>query len=742
MNKKILSLCIASTMLLSALPTTVLAASVGSTDTDKNIGSDSVQNQQTQYANFHESNAETEVYLTVDDSELLVSVPSTVILDGTPDDNGQYIGKYSVGVKGDMAGNKVVIVEPDTNVVSLRQDGKINNDATISQTQTDFNTDDFRDETVTDGTITATGLTAGSWNSEFNFNISISKDGLPAGYTTLYEYDLSATENDDVKAYYAVPIKNTAPIDSSTPSLFSTRALSNENVIEYNGVRYELSDEDTLVITGEGNMTENLISKLYGYQEIMDAVETKFGFKCSTYSTYEEESLAGTNEGQILCLFKQNSIYPSFYFIKENGKYRKLTINEQPSGVREYINSIKNNKKITLPKNVIVKDGVTNISKNAFKSCKNLVNVTMPESVTTIDEYAFYDCANLVNITIPKSVTTIGNRSFQNCVSLTDITIPNNITNFGTYVFSGCKNLKSAMIQEGEKIIGSHAFQGCSNLTNLIIPESVTTIGEYAFYECASLTNIVIPKGVTSIKESTFRGCSGLTSITIPDSVINFGSSAFTDCNNLNKTNYTGTVAQWCKLNFYEIDSNPIYFSKNLYINDELLENLKIENGTNKIGNKVFYGCESLKSVEIPNSVTTIETSAFSGCKNLRKIIMGEGITNIGNAAFGNCTSLTDLVIPNSVTAIGAYLFQNCSSLTSITIPNNITNIGFGAFRDCTSLTSITIPDSVTSISGNAFNNLASGSTIYCQSQDVADLVAGKYTASRTTVVVDASKFE
>ena len=59
MNKKILSLCIASTMLLSALPTTVLAASVGSTDTDKNIGSDSVQNQQTQYANFHESNAET-----------------------------------------------------------------------------------------------------------------------------------------------------------------------------------------------------------------------------------------------------------------------------------------------------------------------------------------------------------------------------------------------------------------------------------------------------------------------------------------------------------------------------------------------------------------------------------------------------------------------------------------------------------------------------------------------------------
>lgn len=183
MNKKILSLCIASTMLLSALPTTVLAASVGSTDTDKSVGSDSVQNQQTQYADFRESNAETEVYLTVDDSELLVSVPTTLILSGTPTETGEYIAKYSVAVKGDMSGDKTVTVEPESDTVLLNQVGKNSISANIYQDQTDFDTDDFKNETVTNGSVVAQSLTAGSWNGEVDFLINVNK--MSHYYSTL-----------------------------------------------------------------------------------------------------------------------------------------------------------------------------------------------------------------------------------------------------------------------------------------------------------------------------------------------------------------------------------------------------------------------------------------------------------------------------------------------------------------------------------------------------------------------------
>ena len=175
MNKKIISLCLASTMALSIFPTSVFAASVGSTDTDKNIGEDIVQGQKTYYSQLKESNAETEVYLTVDESELLVSVPTTIIIDGEPNEAGEYTADYSVGVKGDISGTKTVTVMPESNTVALKQLGKDNKEASVLQAQTDFTQTDFRDETVTTGHLSAQSLTAGSWNGTFDFLINVNQ---------------------------------------------------------------------------------------------------------------------------------------------------------------------------------------------------------------------------------------------------------------------------------------------------------------------------------------------------------------------------------------------------------------------------------------------------------------------------------------------------------------------------------------------------------------------------------------
>ena len=206
---------------------------------------------------------------------------------------------------------------------------------------------------------------------------------------------------------------------------------------------------------------------------------------------------------------------------------------------------------------------------------------------------------------------------------------------------------------------------------------------------------------VTYIGPYAFDGCSGLTSITIPNSVTSIGSYAFIDCSGLTKVNYLGTVDKWVKIDFRLYDSNPTYYADDLYINNELLTDVKIT--TNSIKNYAFYNCQSIKSVEIGNSVTSIGSAAFYDCSGLTSVTIPNSVTSIGEEAFKHCYRLTSITIPNSVKSIGKSAFSECSGLTSVTIPNSVTSIGSHAFFCCYRLTSATIPNSVTSIGEWAF---------------------------------------
>lgn len=79
---------------MSVLPITAFAqSSVGSTSLDTNIGEDVIQGQHTQYDEVEVNETQTQVYLTVEDSDLIVSLPTTVIVSGTyssPNHGGLY----------------------------------------------------------------------------------------------------------------------------------------------------------------------------------------------------------------------------------------------------------------------------------------------------------------------------------------------------------------------------------------------------------------------------------------------------------------------------------------------------------------------------------------------------------------------------------------------------------------------------------------------------------------------------
>ncbi len=298
------------------------------------------------------------------------------------------------------------------------------------------------------------------------------------------------------------------------------------------------------------------------------------------------------------------------------------------------------------------------------------------------------------------------------------------------------------------------------------------TLLEDGTYEVAWIgdctdTKIVIPrrynrKTVTSIGDEAFEDCKNLTSIEIPDSVTYIGFNAFASCDSLTGV-YISSVEAWCNISFGEDPtnplsfglSNPLYYAKNLYLNNELVTELEIPKtvteikegaffscdgltsvvigeGVTCIGNRAFLFCDNLTSITIPDSVTYIGFNAFTGCSsstynvkdNLAYLgneqnpylyleyVVDKSITSatidsacklIGNAAFRNCDSLTNIEIPDSVSSIGESAFDYCDNLASVTIGGSVTSIGDFAFSQCRSLTSIEIPDNVTSIGNHAF---------------------------------------
>ncbi len=136
---------------------------------------------------------------------------------------------------------------------------------------------------------------------------------------------------------------------------------------------------------------------------------------------------------------------------------------------------------------VVIEDGVTSITEQAFSGCTYIKSVSIADSVTAIGHYAFYNCSSLESIEIPDSVTDLGSHVFYGCSSMTSANIPNAIINLWEFT-----------------------FYGCSSLTTMIIPDSVLNIGECAFAECTSLESVVVPKNMIRIGWQAFYNCSRL----------------------------------------------------------------------------------------------------------------------------------------------------------------------------------------------------------------------------------------
>ncbi len=370
---------------------------------------------------------------------------------------------------------------------------------------------------------------------------------------------------------------------------------------------------------------------------------------------------------------------------------------------------------------------VTSIATNAFGTRPNLKAITIPDSVTNIGGNAFSGCTNIKTATIPAmaisyipknnlqvviitSGTSLGNYAFQNCTSLTNITIPDSVTSIGDSAFDGCTSLTNITIPDSVISIGSRAFYSCTSLesVNFGNDNKLESIGSYAFYECTSLTSITIPDSIVSINDGVFSNCASLKTINIPDSIVFIG-GAFFGCKGLVKV-YITDIKSWCNIEFDSYNSNPLYYAHNLYLNDNLVNEITVDmlQGVTEIKDYAFYECTSLTSITIPDGVISIGKYAFQECSNLSETTIPDSVTSIGYWAFSQCYKL--FKTENNVKYVDKWVVEcdEYSSAIAASIKSGTKGIADYAFEDCTKLESVTIPESVIYIGQFAFKNCPS----------------------------------
>ncbi|MBR2329280.1 MAG: leucine-rich repeat domain-containing protein, partial [Clostridia bacterium] len=124
---------------------------------------------------------------------------------------------------------------------------------------------------------------------------------------------------------------------------------------------------------------------------------------------------------------------------------------------------------------------------------------------------------------IPADVTQIGKQAFWFCRDLIAVTVPAGVTAIGFSAFSGCDKLASVNVDAGNPVYKSQGgvlyskdgktlicYPGGRDDKSFTVPAEVTSIYQSAFYDCENLTAVTIHDNVSYIGADAFTRCSSL----------------------------------------------------------------------------------------------------------------------------------------------------------------------------------------------------------------------------------------
>lgn len=323
----------------------------------------------------------------------------------------------------------------------------------------------------------------------------------------------------------------TIPVSALTSGEFDYEIIKGEAVItKYNGTATEVTvpatiDEYTVYGIGEAAFKNN--SKI-------TKITISAGVKSVGASAFENcTSLATITLPSTIMFFGEKAIYNTAYYNDGNNwKLKKSGSSEGPSigsgddeiswedlsaTDLEYLYLGKILVEISYKGTYSIKYGTTVIADGAFAG-SDANHVTLASQTATIGNNAFKDCKDLLQVRFSNNLEYIGKSAFENCTSLVNITLPEK----DIYMYA------SAFYNTGY-------YNNADNWNNGVLYYNTIAIGTD---ESSDVTEIA--DGTTKIIAESLRNKDAI----IPASVTDISPEAFTDKENVTIYGYSGTYAQ------------------------------------------------------------------------------------------------------------------------------------------------------------------------------------------------------
>ncbi len=319
----------------------------------------------------------------------------------------------------------------------------------------------------------------------------------------------------------------------------------------------------------------------------------------------------------------------------------------------------------------------------------------IPCTVVAVGEAAFA-FNNVSSIKLPATCKELKDRAF----SMTDLVvadIPDQIEKMGDNVFLLCSSLTKIRIGKGLKEMGEDPFLGCTNIgsievnvENPILSEKDGVLYNKAqtiLYLCPmqrkSTTTVTLPNTVKEIADNAFYDCAYLKKIVLNEGLEKIGEDVFYGCEGLEEMTIPASVKEIAPGAFYQLKR---YDAFKLAEGNTVFEVKSdgVNEGKlliNKVKNSL-HTClfKGTNAVTIPEGIKIVEPYAFLGCSWTASVKFPESVDSVGRAAFSEMYSLKEIEIPEKVREIPKYCISDCKKLTKITLGKNVTLVEDLAF--------------------------------------------------------------
>lgn len=678
-------------------------------DTDTNGNSiDSVEYQTSNDVDFkNTSNVFAEI-----GSIYKVTIPKILVLNGA-----DKTAKYTVKTEGDIAGCETIYVVPE-NEFLLYSKNKDPQTAIVQQDKTSWIYNQM--ETIANGTVTASGITAGKWIGTFNFNIKLNKvagDIVIPGHEHTWELieNIPATCTEAGTKKYKCPECQNIKIENIDAIGHKEKEAVKENKIPTTCVQKGSYDEVVYC--------ENCGKELKRNTIVDDAPLLKHNYvndKCSVCGKEIETWRLDKGELPLIgyATDDTNKIY------KDGKEVTSVTI---PAYLEHDGDTYK----------------INAIGTSTFEDFKTLETVTMPNTIKNINYYAFKNCTSLKEVKMPDSLTSIGFKAFSGCSSLTSLTIPQNVTSigFGAIPYT----IKELNFEDSKHWYYTKTENNETKKIYVDVSTSEAAVKEFSQmystkdyykdkFECDLIGHVYENKTIepTCITEGYDAKVCKYCNDTIKDNIkpaLGHVPSApvhenevaatctkgksydevinCTRCNaEISRThiteetalghNFVNEVCTRCGKNEYE----------EIALNDDVLRQLGYT-----VTSASGFLSDSNKSIKKDGvEVTSLvipETYTYNG-KKYRITSLEDpkenGFLSRTLGAFEG-SKIENVVLPKTITRISDSAFKDCKNLKTYTLPKQITEISDSAFAGCTSLETINLNDGLKYIGKRAFGS-------------------------------------